>query len=249
MRCFYCRKSIATPARFGSRFRQLPQLSCPLACCNPRSRELRPELLRAIQDEPGLAIWVACRSSQQLGTLEQAAARLLRSSPILAGLAPCGQKTIAAWRALAIRTAAERHNDPSAEWSRLLYAGAGWLEFAGATVDVTTEKQLPPWLTEQLRTESSPRSAVESESSRSRVAARWDDEGPLLALAAQLPNVVSLVARLRTLDSDFEQAVEREKLAALRELAYGASHEINNPLANISTRAQTLLRDESNPRP
>jgi hypothetical protein len=30
-------------------------------------------------------------------------------------------------------------------------------------------------------------------------------------------------------------------------LAYGASHEINNPLANISTRAQTLLREETDP--
>jgi signal transduction histidine kinase len=34
------------------------------------------------------------------------------------------------------------------------------------------------------------------------------------------------------------------KLASLQELAYGASHEINNPLANIAGRAQTLLIDE-----
>lgn len=34
---------------------------------------------------------------------------------------------------------------------------------------------------------------------------------------------------------------------ALKELAYGASHEINNPLANISTRAQTLLKQETDP--
>ena len=33
----------------------------------------------------------------------------------------------------------------------------------------------------------------------------------------------------------------------MKELAYGASHEINNPLANISARAQTLLRDETDP--
>ena len=41
--------------------------------------------------------------------------------------------------------------------------------------------------------------------------------------------------------------LERQKLDALKELAYGASHEINNPLANIAARAQTLLRDESHP--
>ena len=46
---------------------------------------------------------------------------------------------------------------------------------------------------------------------------------------------------------DFAKAVEQAKLEALKELAYGASHEINNPLANIATRAQTLLKLESDP--
>lgn len=41
--------------------------------------------------------------------------------------------------------------------------------------------------------------------------------------------------------------LETAKLDALKELAYGASHEINNPLANISARAQSLLRDEPDP--
>lgn len=49
------------------------------------------------------------------------------------------------------------------------------------------------------------------------------------------------------LSSDFETRLEREKLAALMELAYGAGHEINNPLANIAARAQTLLEDETDP--
>jgi signal transduction histidine kinase len=41
--------------------------------------------------------------------------------------------------------------------------------------------------------------------------------------------------------------LEAEKLAALKEFAYGASHELNNPLANIVTRAQALLLDEQHP--
>lgn len=45
----------------------------------------------------------------------------------------------------------------------------------------------------------------------------------------------------------WESRLRIEKLESLRQLAYGASHEINNPLANISTRAQTLLRDEADP--
>jgi signal transduction histidine kinase len=42
-------------------------------------------------------------------------------------------------------------------------------------------------------------------------------------------------------------ALDPDRLASLRELAYGASHEINNPLANIATRAQALLRAETDP--
>ena len=45
----------------------------------------------------------------------------------------------------------------------------------------------------------------------------------------------------------FEAAVADARLGAMRELAYGAGHEINNPLANIATRAQSLLIEETDP--
>lgn len=45
----------------------------------------------------------------------------------------------------------------------------------------------------------------------------------------------------------FAQRVEAEKLAALAEFAAGAGHEINNPLAVISGRAQLLLAGEKDP--
>ena len=47
--------------------------------------------------------------------------------------------------------------------------------------------------------------------------------------------------------AEFDERLEREKLAALVEFAYGAGHEINNPLANIAARAQTLLEGEPDP--
>src|SRR5918994_140021 len=47
--------------------------------------------------------------------------------------------------------------------------------------------------------------------------------------------------------TEFHAAVEAAKLQALYNFSYGLSHEINNPLANITTRAQTLLVDEKNP--
>jgi signal transduction histidine kinase len=62
-----------------------------------------------------------------------------------------------------------------------------------------------------------------------------------------LQDVLQLARRHALLKREFQEAVEREKLLAMKELAYGASHEINNPLANISSRAQLLLREESDP--
>ncbi len=43
------------------------------------------------------------------------------------------------------------------------------------------------------------------------------------------------------------RSLRDEKLQSLKRLAYGASHEINNPLANIASRAQSLLVGESDP--
>jgi signal transduction histidine kinase len=65
--------------------------------------------------------------------------------------------------------------------------------------------------------------------------------------AALLPAAMRKLARLQELETRFQQTLEHAKLEALKALAYGASHEINNPLANISIRAQSLLRDEADP--
>lgn len=54
------------------------------------------------------------------------------------------------------------------------------------------------------------------------------------------------VARARE-QRRFDRAVAAARLEGLRELAYGAGHEINNPLANIASRAQALLLDEADP--
>jgi signal transduction histidine kinase len=59
-------------------------------------------------------------------------------------------------------------------------------------------------------------------------------------------DLAAKLARLKELEHDFAAAVERAKIAVVKEFAYGAGHEINNPLANISARAQTLLREEAN---
>ena len=58
------------------------------------------------------------------------------------------------------------------------------------------------------------------------------------------PLLLQKLGRLRLLEEHFDETLQREKIAAMQQLAYGASHEINNPLANISSRAQTLVYDE-----
>ncbi len=62
-----------------------------------------------------------------------------------------------------------------------------------------------------------------------------------------LPRVAAWLRRLSELEGRLEQLVEQEKLASLAEFAAGAGHEINNPLAVISGRAQLALRSETNP--
>ena len=72
----------------------------------------------------------------------------------------------------------------------------------------------------------------------------WGKPGPW---ADRLSVISSRLATLETLQGEFAHALETAKLEAMKELAYGAGHEINNPLANISARAQTLLQDEADP--
>ncbi len=156
----------------------------------------------------------------------------------------------------------------------LLHNAPEWLRSCGPRVSVTRQQPgcLPGWLAELLRERSRParRSTVQHvaratklwrESSRRgrRVAdidvteallarRRWQSTGRVVD-ARQHP-LISLTHRLRRLgqlEDDFQHALEQERLVSLGELAYGASHEINNPLANISTRAQALLSEESDP--
>ncbi len=46
-------------------------------------------------------------------------------------------------------------------------------------------------------------------------------------------------------EQTFRSRLQTEKLAAMKQLAYGASHEINNPLANIATGTQALMQSET----
>lgn len=64
---------------------------------------------------------------------------------------------------------------------------------------------------------------------------------------ARLWQTVQVAIRLESLHIRFSTALESAKREAIYQLAYGLSHEINNPLANIAARARVLAEDESDP--
>jgi signal transduction histidine kinase len=118
------------------------------------------------------------------------------------------------------------------------------------------------WLaksTEANRTPGSDRRLAEivADGCRMKPAAvyRWLQATPLdegfwqeLADAALTPpQPAELSVQAGQVSADDLKRWHREKMESMKQLAYGASHEINNPLANIASRAQTLLMDEPDP--
>ncbi len=90
-----------------------------------------------------------------------------------------------------------------------------------------------------------------------RVPESWRDQWPVIAHSAKtsclpiqttsdswLQQLARMVQHQQSLQQSFDERLRTSKMDALKELAYGLSHEINNPLANISTRAQQLQRGE-----
>jgi signal transduction histidine kinase len=70
---------------------------------------------------------------------------------------------------------------------------------------------------------------------------------PTHLAADWLPELAARLTRLSELETSFAERLETEKLESLAELAAGAGHEINNPLAVISGRVQLFLREERDP--
>lgn len=76
---------------------------------------------------------------------------------------------------------------------------------------------------------------------------QWPDESNSARCEQQQAALLGLLEERQFTKQAFETELLNAKLSAMKQLAYGASHEINNPLANIATRAQTMLADEADP--
>jgi len=156
----------------------------------------------------------------------------------------------------------------------LLHSSLRWLESSGSSVSLLDCKPsatcLPQWLVQLLREidDRPPQSfcprivaqsidrlrgvveGTDADVQNHRDYGRHVRERWMTApnrAGGMLPRLMLRLSRLAQLEADFQSALETEKLESLKALAYGASHEINNPLNNISTRAQTLMREETDP--
>lgn len=112
--------------------------------------------------------------------------------------------------------------------------GAGWAKLAKGVL--AGEASLPQ------------SAQIDLDACRSRAAEgrrRW--LAPARGIGDRLPVLARKLARLATLESDFQHTVETERLEAMAEFAAGAGHEINNPLTVIAGRAQLFLREEKDP--
>jgi signal transduction histidine kinase len=157
----------------------------------------------------------------------------------------------------------------------LVHLGSAWL--AEASISATApapDELLPDWLAEEIRQArspflgQSPRAACLSQAIAlydSNLADEWramgcdarhwigrweilgKNWGRTGTWAERLHLLIERLTAQESLQTEFDRALETAKLEAMKELAYGAGHEINNPLANISARAQTLLRAETDP--
>lgn len=152
------------------------------------------------------------------------------SERLLSGEAYLGEPDISP--AIARRWNRLRDHYRTVPFQRWLEDAALWLEVTGPPVPDDWKLQWP-----QL--------CVDGELSEQVDSSRpHDNPTPPFHLLQQLARCVQ---HERSLRSAFDERLHVNKLAALKELAYGLSHEINNPLANISTRAQQLQRGEEDP--
>jgi signal transduction histidine kinase len=201
---------------------------------SPASRCLtvatRRRLHRAILNDPPLMIFAALgctgdvvRPMQLVDWLAEHIGARLASGDAFLGEPVISSALSQRWRRL-------RDHFRTLPMPRWLDEAGLWLEAAGPPVP-------PAWKQEWPKLETDDELALNVSN------ADTESEPPF--------HLLQQLARTRgqqySLQTAFDHRLQRNKLAAIKQLAYGLSHEINNPLANISTRAQQLQRGEEDP--
>jgi signal transduction histidine kinase len=218
-------------------------------------------LAAALAADPAFAIWSVCALADSqaaeppltIDSLTNWIARRLLDllqwpgSPIVT-FSPEQNSQFAALVAESVATAREAAraaaaNDLAAEpryLAALTSRSSDWLTAVGSEAKAVAPIQ-PPLEASIIP----PSISVESRAAGDEAWRRW--LGDIPGIESLLP---ALLDRLRTaveIDAKSEERLQTAKLESLKEFAYGAGHELNNPLANIATRAQTLLAEETHP--
>ena len=125
-----------------------------------------------------------------------------------------------------------------------------WLSASGTVVSWSQIKEgktcIPLWFAKGLSGLSAPwKTQTPDDKLLEEQISYWST--PVPGVGQNLKSLLAKLHRLQQLEDNFSETLEIEKLLSLKQFAYGAGHEINNPLTNISTRAQTLLGGEQDP--
>jgi len=230
----------------------------------------RSELLQALlRDDPALSLWCVCSSwahtELSIETLP-AAARWLDQAGMVAIVQDAREQPVAQQFQRCVRCVREsarrrllsevRSEDDAGGTSRDVLAALlsnlwDWLDATGVPRDASGSV-LPPWLAKTAGDNECPPCEAQTaevakkvDATAAQIAAAWQAEHPRAWQIFQ--QAYHLWQRVSQYEARWDEQFLREKLASLKEFTYGASHELNNPLFNISSRAQVLLRDEVDP--
>src|SRR5262245_24778058 len=241
-------------------------LACVLVDDDTAIRQGR--LMAALMADPALAVWgVWCAAGQSSQPTVRGAPPNIRAlvewlSPRLvdllrwpgarpiAAFSPDMQGRFAAFVAESVGVAHEAVRSTNREEliQQPIYLAAlttrwqEWIAAVAPDVDIRTVA----WPLEPAPLPASTSSlSAESRAAADEAWRRWLTDMP--GVQTLLPPLVAQMRQLADSKTVFEDRLHSAKVDALKEFAYGAGHELNNPLANIATRAQTLLKDEAHP--
>ncbi len=207
------------------------------------------KLAAALSADPALAVWAAWQARDSSPTIESLAAwlaaRLIalldssHSGAITFSAEQHGQFAALVAESVAAASETTRSNGDNGWGTRPEYLAAltghwrEWCAVCGGNGSETIDWPLAaPAASESL--------SAESRATGDAAWRRWLMEIP--AVHPLLPSLVLKLGQSAQLQRDFEGRLETAKLESLKEFAYGAGHELNNPLANIASRADVVAR-------
>ncbi len=245
-----------TSAEVGRLARHLatdPPLALWTICAAHSSEELAPQNLL------GLAEWLIVHAIEALAA--DAAPRAELKVREWSQLADAGLMAVEVYESLAGDI---DHDASEGSLLALLHNSPAWLQSAATESTAIPPALLPTWLADWRDSASARQVARAIELAK----ASNETAPPEIDLAAcrhqaeqrrdawlapgswpdeQLSALATRLVRLKELEHHFADCLQREKLHSMAELAAGAGHEINNPLAVIAGRAQLFLHEENDP--